>query len=358
MQEIIISKEDLKNAMTFCCNLTELSGHFNVSQNTIKRKMVSNNLFFSEQIVRNDYIILNSLIHSISTELKGKTSLKSTYYNLNIFKDCCPLCGFSEKRNINDDTSVCEVHHIDGNNKNNHLTNLCILCPNCHALTQNFRSLKNTNLETEKYQIYSQNEEDIIYYNLITCYFVNSYENLDIKNKMPRPEHVDFIIKNLKDIVNYIQDMLEYTKLSKDDILNEIHKKYTKYFNITHLNAINNKHYLFTNYYKGDIKNGLFRSLRTDSKVVKKRKQIPIRNCIICNKKIESNNKTYCSKECFSITNRKNILPQNQLKDMLNMFPFVTVGKYCKVSDNAIRNWCKSYNMSTSYKDYDWYKNI
>jgi hypothetical protein len=32
-----------------------------------------------------------------------------------------------------------ELHHIDGNNTNNSLSNLSILCPNCHALTDNYR---------------------------------------------------------------------------------------------------------------------------------------------------------------------------------------------------------------------------
>lgn len=32
-----------------------------------------------------------------------------------------------------------ELHHIDGNNLNNNLSNLTLLCPNCHALTDNYR---------------------------------------------------------------------------------------------------------------------------------------------------------------------------------------------------------------------------
>jgi hypothetical protein len=32
-----------------------------------------------------------------------------------------------------------ELHHIDGNRENNQLTNLEVLCPNCHALTDNYR---------------------------------------------------------------------------------------------------------------------------------------------------------------------------------------------------------------------------
>lgn len=34
-----------------------------------------------------------------------------------------------------------EVEHIDGDWENNSLTNLTLLCPNCHALTPTFRGL-------------------------------------------------------------------------------------------------------------------------------------------------------------------------------------------------------------------------
>lgn len=33
-----------------------------------------------------------------------------------------------------------EVHHLDGNNKNNHQSNLQVLCLNCHAQTHNYKS--------------------------------------------------------------------------------------------------------------------------------------------------------------------------------------------------------------------------
>lgn len=35
-----------------------------------------------------------------------------------------------------------ELHHIDGERTNNNLTNLQILCSNCHALTDNWRNRK------------------------------------------------------------------------------------------------------------------------------------------------------------------------------------------------------------------------
>ena len=36
-----------------------------------------------------------------------------------------------------------ELHHINGNNKDNSLDNLKLLCPNCHALMDNYRNRNN-----------------------------------------------------------------------------------------------------------------------------------------------------------------------------------------------------------------------
>ena len=42
-----------------------------------------------------------------------------------------------------------EVHHIDGDRFNNELNNLQLLCPNCHALTENFCN-KNNSIDQKK----------------------------------------------------------------------------------------------------------------------------------------------------------------------------------------------------------------
>ncbi|HEX3671522.1 MAG TPA: HNH endonuclease [Candidatus Cybelea sp.] len=52
----------------------------------------------------------------------------------------CLRCGWS-KRHPKTGKVPIEVEHIDGNWQNSRLTNLTLLCPNCHALTLTYRGL-------------------------------------------------------------------------------------------------------------------------------------------------------------------------------------------------------------------------
>lgn len=52
----------------------------------------------------------------------------------------CSECGWN-KINNKLGRSPLEIHHIDGNWKNNKEENLKVLCPNCHALTDNYKAL-------------------------------------------------------------------------------------------------------------------------------------------------------------------------------------------------------------------------
>ena len=38
---------------------------------------------------------------------------------------------------------VLELHHINGNPKDNRKENLSFMCPNCHSLTENYKGRKN-----------------------------------------------------------------------------------------------------------------------------------------------------------------------------------------------------------------------
>ena len=53
-----------------------------------------------------------------------------------IKKSVCESCGQSKWL---EQPIPLELHHINGNNSDNRLENLRLLCPNCHALTDSYR---------------------------------------------------------------------------------------------------------------------------------------------------------------------------------------------------------------------------
>ena len=78
------------------------------------------------------------LIFSDAALVEAPTIKRSTLLNqlIEIRGHRCEQCGNTEWLN---QPIPLEVHHIDGDNQNNSLDNLQLLCPNCHALTENYR---------------------------------------------------------------------------------------------------------------------------------------------------------------------------------------------------------------------------
>ena len=51
----------------------------------------------------------------------------------------CEMCGWGEKNEFTGNIPL-EIHHKDGNYMNNKEENLQLLCPNCHSLTESYKS--------------------------------------------------------------------------------------------------------------------------------------------------------------------------------------------------------------------------
>ena len=73
------------------------------------------------------------------------------------------------------------------------------------------------------------------------------------------------------------------------------------------------------------------------------KKNISENKCSVCGKTI-SKGATFC-KECYLIKKHKNIPSKNELEKNIKEFSFVQLGKMYGVSGNAVRKWCKSYDL-------------
>lgn len=87
----------------------------------------------------------------ISNKIRIKSgSLKKKLFDIGVKQNKCDICGISE---WNGKPITCQLHHIDGNNMNNSIENLQILCPNCHSQTTKYgnKSIERYNKSAKRF---------------------------------------------------------------------------------------------------------------------------------------------------------------------------------------------------------------
>lgn len=65
--------------------------------------------------------------------------LKKRLFSEGLKQPVCEECGWNIK--TMEGRLPLELHHLNGNSKDNRMENLQILCPNCHSLKPNYRGL-------------------------------------------------------------------------------------------------------------------------------------------------------------------------------------------------------------------------
>lgn len=90
-----------------------------------------------------------------------------------------------------------------------------------------------------------------------------------------------------------------------------------------------------------------------------KTKEAYIHKCKTCGKDFETydKNQIYCSHECCSLSQRKVERPsKDELLKLIKTTSFLQIGKLYGVSDNAVRKWCKYYELPYKQKEIKYLK--
>jgi hypothetical protein len=156
------TKENLEKLVlesnTFSELVRKLTGNEKVHGNMVafvKNKLINYNIDFShfkgrgwskgvknngfkaitkEDLIKN-YLTPNPLKRTCNN------NIKNWLFGLELLKRKCDKCGIDD--NWNGSKLILQLDHIDGDNTNNELSNLRILCPNCHSQTHNYAGRKN-----------------------------------------------------------------------------------------------------------------------------------------------------------------------------------------------------------------------
>ena len=186
-----------------------------------------------------------------------------------------------------------EVHNIDGNRLNNELNNLQLLCPNCHAQTENWKG-KNVNHKKEI------TDEQLI----------EALKNSLSISEALRKVGVNYMAKSWFEKARQL--MLE--------------------------NNID------------------FPKREVVQKEKKERKKRTIKYCSKCGKELYKRTKGNLCRECLSNLpyRRYHELPEKeQLEKEIYKMSFSKIGDKYGVTGNSIRKWCKHYGLPYRRADID-----
>lgn len=116
------------------------------STNTLKRIINEYNLdtsifeenrkIYKQQMAKKSFCLEYNIESKLHKNTKANShKLKNKLIEFGYKDNKCELCGISEW--LGKPVKL-QLHHIDGDHDNNELSNLQILCPNCHSMTDNF----------------------------------------------------------------------------------------------------------------------------------------------------------------------------------------------------------------------------
>lgn len=329
--------------------------------------------------------------------------LKKKLIKCGLLLDICYTCG--QEPFHNNKTLVLQLEHVDGNHKNNLISNLECICPNCHSQSETFAG-KNVN---RKDYMLSDVYLKISYEQLVIlcrrmCSFIRCYNytvDIDLNcyfHKLDKDVNIEELIKVCKElqiiiiendknkITNIKNDANnkdngnnEYTRpLSKKcldcDILIRNHSTrcldcYNKAKVIVKdrptyeelLKDIKDTNYTATGKKYGVSDNAIRKWIKSyEKEILKKRMQkgeiiddavavdaINLKKCLDCNKyvKLSSLRCVDCYKVYSSNTRRLSRPSYEELVDKKKTMTYVEMGLFYKVNKTTVSEWLKKYRI-------------
>ena len=124
----------VNESLSFAQVLRKIGKRGSGTQQRIKAFCLKNGIDFSHFTGQAHCTPQRKITFSEGSKKVSTSILKKRLFDCGVEKKCA-RCGISEWLG---QPAPLELHHIDGNRSNNDVSNLQILCPNCHAQTDTY----------------------------------------------------------------------------------------------------------------------------------------------------------------------------------------------------------------------------
>jgi len=145
------SDKDFTDVIKSSCSIKEVLHKLGYSENNynmskyINERMKSTNVALLKK--NNSTRITDDVVYTKNSNYNSDLNLRAK--NDNFMKYECSSCG-NDGKWCNKKLTL-QIHHIDGDFKNNEKSNLTWLCPNCHTQTENYGS-KNSRRKEKRHR--------------------------------------------------------------------------------------------------------------------------------------------------------------------------------------------------------------
>lgn len=133
----------------------------------------------------------------------NRTKLKERLVKEGLKKYECECCGITE---WNGKPITLQLHHINGIHNDHRLSNLQLLCPNCHSQTENFGTRGRGTAIIRKAENLSKEDVDLIMNTVREVGIVEARKRLTFRNSL-----INSVVKNHKDTI-VMEDLKGNTK--------------------------------------------------------------------------------------------------------------------------------------------------